>query len=78
MNIGFDPNRKAMAVSDWRELHFVGSKPPCIRTIKKWIDDPEDLETVGYNKGSMYFIYIDTREDEEALSILSELGYKAA
>lgn len=77
MNIGFDPNRTAMSLLEWRELHYRGTKAPCVRTLKKWIDDESDEDFVGYNKGSMYFIYIDAKENDEDMKILSELGLVA-
>lgn len=75
MNIGFDPNRIAQPVKEWVDQHIVGSID--VRTVKKWIDDP-DTDIIGYNIGSMYFVYIDTKADEKAQEVLSEIGIEAA
>lgn len=74
MNIGFNPKRTAMKLVEWRSLHYCGSNPPSVRTLKKWIDDPKNKDFVGYNQGSMYFLYLDNKENSEDMAILNELG----
>lgn len=50
------PHVFRMALSEFREKHYIGDRRPCVNTLKRWIDDGE---LAGERRGGRYFVLVN-------------------